>query len=45
VLCGACGHEMSIDQYMASSYQCPDCNAAFNPGCRNHYQFYFADAD
>jgi uncharacterized CHY-type Zn-finger protein len=41
-LCGACGHEMSIAQYMESGYTCPACGAAFNPGCRNHYQFYFA---
>jgi uncharacterized CHY-type Zn-finger protein len=42
VLCGACGCEMTIEQYMASGYQCPTCGAAFNPGCRKHYQFYFA---
>ncbi len=41
VLCGACGHEMSIEQYMASGYQCPACTSAFNPGCRKHYHFYF----
>jgi uncharacterized CHY-type Zn-finger protein len=41
VLCGACGHEMNIEQYMASGYACPACGAAFNPGCRKHYQFYF----
>ena len=45
VLCGACGFELSIAQYMASGYTCPDCGAAFNPGCRNHYRFYFASAD
>jgi uncharacterized CHY-type Zn-finger protein len=43
VLCGACGHELSIAQYMASGYKCPNCGVAFNPGCRKHYQFYFAD--
>ena len=42
VLCGACGHEMSIAQYMGSGYACPACGADFNPGCRNHYHFYFA---
>lgn len=42
VLCGACGYEMRIAQYMASGYTCPACGAAFNPGCRKHYQFYFA---
>jgi uncharacterized CHY-type Zn-finger protein len=43
VLCGACGHELTIAEYMASGYACTKCHAAFNPGCRNHYQFYFAD--
>jgi uncharacterized CHY-type Zn-finger protein len=44
VLCGACGNEMSIEKYIADESKCPACNAAFNPGCRNHYQFYFASA-
>jgi uncharacterized CHY-type Zn-finger protein len=44
VLCGACGRELSIAAYMTSSYACPACGAGFNPGCRKHYQFYFADA-
>jgi uncharacterized CHY-type Zn-finger protein len=43
VLCGACGYEMSIEQYMVSGYKCPACNVAFNPGCRRHSQFYFAN--
>jgi uncharacterized CHY-type Zn-finger protein len=45
VLCGTCGYEMTIEEYMASSYRCPDCGAPFNPGCRKHYQFYFASAE
>jgi len=45
ILCGSCGHELSISEYMASGYTCPACNSGFNPGCRNHYHFYFADAD
>ena len=44
VLCGACGYEMTIERYMASGYKCPDCDAPFNPGCRKHYEFYFASA-
>jgi uncharacterized CHY-type Zn-finger protein len=42
VLCGACGFEMTIEQYIASGYSCSDCGSLFNPGCRKHYQFYFA---
>lgn len=45
VLCGACQKEMTIRQYMESGSVCPHCGAAFNPGCRNHYQFYFASAE
>jgi uncharacterized CHY-type Zn-finger protein len=41
ILCGACSTELSITEYMASGNQCPNCQAAFNPGCRNHYHFYF----
>jgi uncharacterized CHY-type Zn-finger protein len=42
VLCGNCGHELTIHEYMDSGYFCPHCHAAFNPGCRNHYHYYFA---
>jgi uncharacterized CHY-type Zn-finger protein len=42
VLCGACGGELSIARYMESGHRCNQCGAAFNPGCRNHYRFYFA---
>jgi uncharacterized CHY-type Zn-finger protein len=42
VRCGACGVEPSIEQYLACSDKCPTCKARFNPGCRNHYHFYFA---
>ena len=42
VLCGACGVEMSVRQYLDCSNQCPECGARFNPGCRSHYKFYFA---
>lgn len=41
ILCGACGHELTINEYMQSGYHCPRCKAAFNPGCRNHYHLYF----
>ncbi len=41
VLCGKCGAELSISEYMAAGHECPACKAGFNPGCRNHYHFYF----
>jgi len=41
ILCGACGIELTIRQYLECSEQCPACGAMFNPGCRSHYHFYF----
>jgi uncharacterized CHY-type Zn-finger protein len=41
VLCGACRKELTIHEYLASGYACPHCQVSFNPGCRNHYHFYF----
>lgn len=41
ILCGVCGHELSIKEYMASDNTCPNCRAGFNPGCSNHYHLYF----
>ena len=41
VLCGACGHEMTINEYLSSKNQCPSCRSAFNPNCSKHYQLYF----
>jgi uncharacterized CHY-type Zn-finger protein len=41
ILCGTCGAELTIQQYMNSGSRCPACGAAFNPRCRNHYHFYF----
>jgi uncharacterized CHY-type Zn-finger protein len=41
VLCGACGAEMSVRQYLDCGNACPACRAAFNPGCRNHHHLYF----
>jgi len=41
VLCGVCGHELSIKDYMNANNICPNCQAMFNPGCSNHYYLYF----
>jgi uncharacterized CHY-type Zn-finger protein len=45
VLCGVCGAEMSVTEYLDSTNICPECRAAFNPGCRNHYYLYFETKD
>jgi uncharacterized CHY-type Zn-finger protein len=41
ILCGACGTEMNIQSYLDCNYACPACEAAFNPGCRDHHHLYF----
>jgi uncharacterized CHY-type Zn-finger protein len=46
ILCGACGAELTIAQYLTSEHpasesSCPICRERFNPGCRKHYHFYF----
>lgn len=41
ILCGVCRHELTITQYLRCDSTCPHCAAAFNPGCRSHYHFYF----
>lgn len=42
ILCGACGHQLAIDEYFGCEFVCPKCEARFNPGCANHYDLYFA---
>jgi uncharacterized CHY-type Zn-finger protein len=44
VLCGACGTELGIDEYLACASRCPTCMAPFNPECRRHHSFYFEAA-
>ena len=41
VLCGVCGIELSVRQYLDCDSRCPACAAPFNPGCANHYHLYF----
>ena len=41
VLCGVCGTELTIETYLGCDHHCPACDAAFNPGCANHYDLYF----
>ncbi|HEX4080425.1 MAG TPA: CHY zinc finger protein [Rhizomicrobium sp.] len=41
VLCGVCGTEMTIRQYLECAGVCPACAAPLNPGCRHHHHFYF----
>jgi len=41
ILCGACGTELTIYQYLDSDAVCPACGALFNPRCELHYNLYF----
>lgn len=46
VLCGMCGHRLTIRTYLHRArdglHACPSCNAPFNPGCARHHSRYFA---
>jgi uncharacterized CHY-type Zn-finger protein len=42
VLCGVCGTALSIRAYLDADDACPECGAAFNPGCAAHSHHYFA---
>ena len=41
VLCGVCGHQLTIAEYLNSSSRCSACQSAFNPGCALHHHLYF----
>jgi len=42
VLCGVCGTELSVAEYLDCEHACPNCAISFNPGCRRHADRYFA---
>lgn len=42
VLCGGCGEELAIRDYLEARDHCPACNHALNPRCELHYGLYFA---
>jgi uncharacterized CHY-type Zn-finger protein len=41
VLCGACGQQLTVHEYMACGFVCPACQSSFNTGCKSHYHLYF----
>ncbi len=41
VLCGSCGHELTIAEYLSCASTCPSCFSSFNPGCSLHKHLYF----
>lgn len=44
ILCGGCGHQLTIAAYLASGSRCPSCRRSFNPGCTRHSHLYFETA-
>ncbi len=42
ILCGACGYQLSVNEYLRCDSSCPACKSSFNPGCSDHYHLYFA---
>ncbi|MGG0643017.1 CHY zinc finger protein [Sporosarcina gallistercoris] len=41
ILCGSCGHELTVAQYLSCQSNCPNCQSEFNPGCSLHAHLYF----
>jgi uncharacterized CHY-type Zn-finger protein len=41
ILCGACGQQLSVHEYLACESRCPGCGNGFNPGCKKHLHLYF----
>jgi uncharacterized CHY-type Zn-finger protein len=43
VLCGGCGKQLSVREYLECDSICPSCGRLFNPGCAKHAHYYFSD--
>jgi uncharacterized CHY-type Zn-finger protein len=41
VLCGNCGQQLTIHEYLYCESVCPYCERQFNPGCVTHHRLYF----
>jgi uncharacterized CHY-type Zn-finger protein len=41
ILCGACGHQLTVREYRDCASVCPQCHRQFNPGCAEHRHLYF----
>lgn len=41
ILCGACGHQLTVLEYLEGRSACTRCSAPFNPGCAKHFDLYF----
>lgn len=45
ILCGGCGHQLTINEYLGGDSICPRCASQFNPGCARHRRLYFETDD
>ena len=43
ILCGNCGHQLTINEYLKCDSICPRCESRFNTGCAKHYHLYFEE--
>jgi uncharacterized CHY-type Zn-finger protein len=43
LLCGRCGVEMTICEYLACNSTCLHCQSPFNPRCKLHWNLYFQE--
>jgi uncharacterized CHY-type Zn-finger protein len=41
VLCGSCGYQLTVAEYLECNSICPKCRHDFNPGCARHRHLYF----
>ena len=41
ILCGNCGEELTIQEYIHHPLACLKCEARFNSGCQHHSHLYF----
>jgi uncharacterized CHY-type Zn-finger protein len=41
VLCGNCGQQLTIGEYLECESVCPHCQCQFNPACAKHHHLYF----
>jgi len=44
VLCGSCGKQLTVREYLECRSACPRCRHDFNPGCREDHHLYFEQA-
>ena len=41
ILCGGCGFQLTVNEYLKCDSVCPRCQSKFNPNCARHYHLYF----